>query len=49
MDKKTIKSKKIKEDKSDLCIYKKALREFKKNPVTYSHEEVCILLGIKNK
>ncbi|WP_169922802.1 hypothetical protein [Ezakiella peruensis] len=49
MDKKTIKSKKSKEGKSDFFIYKKALREFKKNPVTYSHEEVCKLLGIKNK
>ncbi len=49
MDKKTIKSKKIKVDKSDLHIYKKALREFKKNPITYSHEEVCKLLGFKNK
>lgn len=46
MDKKTIK---IKEDKSDFFIYKEALREFKKNPVTYSHEEVCELLGLKNK
>ena len=49
MDKKTIKSKKIKVDKSDLHIYKEALREFKKNPITYSHEEACELLGLKNK
>lgn len=46
MSKKTIK---IKEDKSDLHIYKKSLRELKKNPITYSHEEVCKLLGIKSK
>ena len=49
MIKQAIKIKKSKEDKSDLNIYKEALREFKKNPVTYSHEEVCKLLGIKNK
>lgn len=33
------------EDEIDLETYNKALEEFEKNPVTYSHEEVMKELG----
>lgn len=32
------------EDEFDLKTYEKAMEEYKKDPVTYSHEEVCRLL-----
>lgn len=35
------------EDEYDLKIYKKAMQEFKKNPVTYSLEEVEKELNLK--
>ncbi len=34
------------EDEYDLEVYKEAMEEFKKNPVTYTHEEVCRMLEI---
>lgn len=34
------------EDEYDLEAYEKALREYKKNPVTYSHEEVAGMLDL---
>lgn len=35
------------EDEYDLKVYKKAMQEFKKNPVTYSLEEVEKELNLK--
>lgn len=35
------------EDEYDLKVYKKAMQEFKKNPVTYSFEEVEKELNLK--
>lgn len=32
------------EDEYDLKAYEKAMAEYKKNPVTYSHAEVCRML-----
>lgn len=34
------------EDEYDLEIYKNALEEYEKNPICYSHDEVCKMLGI---
>ncbi len=34
------------EDEYDLQTYYKAMEEFKKNPITYSHEEVRRMLEI---
>lgn len=34
------------EDEYDLKAYEKAMAEFKKNPITYSHEEVWGKLGL---
>lgn len=34
------------EDEYDLKAYEKAMAEFKKNPITYSHEEVWEKLGL---
>lgn len=33
------------EDEYDLKAYEKAMEEYRKNPVTYSHEEVVRMLG----
>lgn len=35
------------EDEYDLEAYKKAKEEFERDPVTYSHEEVGKMLGLK--
>lgn len=32
------------EDEFDLAAYEKAMEEYRDNPVTYSHEEVCRML-----
>lgn len=34
------------EDEYDLKAYEKAIEEYKKNPVTYSHEEVARIIGL---
>lgn len=34
------------EDEYDLALYYEALAEYEKNPVSYSHEEVCRMLEI---
>lgn len=34
------------EDEYDLKAYEKAMAEFKKNPITYSHEKVWEKLGL---
>ena len=34
------------EDEYDLKAYQKAMEEYRKNPVTYTHEEVGKLLGL---
>ena len=34
------------EDEYDLKAYEAAMAEYRKNPVTYSHEEVCRMLEI---
>lgn len=34
------------EDEYDLAVYREALEEYKKNPVTYSYSEVCKMLGV---
>jgi len=34
------------EDEYDLKAYEKAIAEYKKNPVTYSHEEVAKMLEL---
>lgn len=33
------------EDEYDLCVYREALKEYDKNKISYSHEEVCKMLG----
>lgn len=35
------------EDEYDLAVYREALEEYDKNPISYSHEEVCRILGIE--
>jgi len=35
------------EDEYDLKCYEKAMEEYKKNPVTYSHEEVAKMLELE--
>lgn len=32
------------EDEFDLKMYEKTMAEYKNNPITYSHEEVCRML-----
>ncbi len=34
------------EDEYDLQCYEKAIAEYKKNPVTYSHEQVAAMLEL---
>ena len=33
------------EDEYDLATYREALEEYNENPVSYSHDEVCRMLG----
>ena len=35
------------EDEIDLKLYEKAMAEFRANPVTYTHDEVGKILGLK--
>ncbi|QHW36103.1 CopG family transcriptional regulator [Staphylococcus ursi] len=35
------------EGEYDLAVYRESLEEYNKNPVIYSHAEVCRLLGIE--
>lgn len=35
------------EDEFDLKVYYEAMAEYKENPVTYTHEEVGKMLGLK--
>ena len=35
------------EDEIDLKAYEKAMEEYKKNPVTYTHEEVAKMLALE--
>ena len=35
------------EDEYDLAVYRESLEEYEKNPVSYSHAEVCRMLGIE--
>ncbi len=35
------------EDEYDLKAYEQAMAEFNANPVTYSHDEVCRILGLE--
>jgi chorismate mutase len=35
------------EDEYDLSEYDRAMSEYKKNPVTYSHDEIGKILGLK--
>ena len=35
------------EDEYDLAVYRESLEEYKKNPVSYSHAEVCRMVGIE--
>lgn len=35
------------EDEYDLAIYREALGEYNNNPISYSHKEVCKILGIE--
>lgn len=35
------------EDEYDLKCYEEAIKEYKKNPVTYSHEEVAKMLELE--
>lgn len=35
------------EDEYDLKCYEEAIKEYKKNPVTYSHEEVAKILELE--
>jgi hypothetical protein len=37
------------EDEKDLRAYEEAMEEFRKNPVTYTHEEVKKMLGITDE
>ena len=31
----------------DLAVYRESLEEYNKNPISYSHAEVCKMLGIE--
>lgn len=35
------------EDEYDLAIYRESLEEYNKNPISYSHAEICRMLGIE--
>lgn len=35
------------EDEYDLQVYRESLEEYNNNPISYSHEEVCKMLGIE--
>ena len=35
------------EDEYDLAVYREALEEYNKNPISYSHDEVCQMSGIE--
>ena len=35
------------EDEYDLAVYREALEEYNKNPISYSHDEVCRMSGIE--
>ncbi len=35
------------EDDYDLAVYRESLEEYNKNPISYSHAEVCKMLGIE--
>ena len=35
------------EDEYDLAIYRESLEEYNKNPISYSHTEICRMLGIE--
>lgn len=35
------------EDEYDLEVYRQAYEEYQKNPITYSHDEVCKMLGVE--
>lgn len=37
------------ETDADLKAYKKAVGDYKKNPVSYSHKEVAVILRLVNK
>jgi hypothetical protein len=37
------------EDEEDLRAYEEAMEELRKNPVTYTHEEVKKMLGITDE
>lgn len=37
------------EDEEDLRAYEEAMEEFRRNPVTYTHEEVKKMLGITDE
>lgn len=34
------------EDEYDLATYREAMAEYQANPVSYSHKEMCAMLGI---
>lgn len=36
------------EDEYDLAAYERAMEEYKKNPITYSHEEVVRMLELED-
>lgn len=35
------------EDEYDLSVYRESLEEYNKKPISYSHAEVCKMLGIE--
>lgn len=35
------------EDEYDLKCYEEAVKEYKNNPVSYSHEEAAVILGLE--
>lgn len=35
------------EDEYDLAVYRESLEEYNKNQISYSHAEVCRMLGIE--
>ncbi len=35
------------EDEYDLEVYRESIEEYNKNPISYSHDEVCKMLGIE--
>lgn len=37
------------ETEADIKAYKKAVGDYKKNPVSYSHKEVALILRLVNK